>query len=378
MLDFLSNLFDTSGFPPRWQCGSWTEAHGWLHILSDLGIWSAYFAIPCILVYFVLRRRDVPFSTIFWLFGAFILACGTTHLMEAIIFWHPVYRLAGVIKVFTAAVSWATVVALVPIVPKALAMRSPEELEQEVAARKKAELALQQANADLERRVEERTAELAQANAALQEEREQLEAILRTTPTPIWIAHDPQCHYITGNPASFALLGLGLHGGTIEARSSPGKGSEFIVRLPVVEGAMQQTPPKSVESGEKPRSGPTFRILVADDNRDAANSLAMMLRLLGHDIQSAHDGVEAVQAAAVFRPDVALLDIGMPKMNGYEAARNIRGQPWGKQTVLVALTGWGQEEDKRKAAEAGFHYHLTKPVEPGTLERLLEGLTHPR
>ena len=125
MLDFFSKLFDTSGFPPRWHCGVWTAGHGWLHIVSDLAVWSAYFTIPCILAYFVLRRRDVPFSNIFWLFGAFILACGTTHLMEAIIFWHPLYRLAGVIKLVTAIVSWGTVVALVPIVPKALAMHSP-------------------------------------------------------------------------------------------------------------------------------------------------------------------------------------------------------------------------------------------------------------
>ena len=93
---------------------SWTPAHGWLHILSDLGVWTAYLAIPCVLGFFALRRRDIPFRGIFWLFGAFILACGTTHLMEAIIFWWPAYRLAGLIKLFTAIVSWATVIALVP------------------------------------------------------------------------------------------------------------------------------------------------------------------------------------------------------------------------------------------------------------------------
>jgi PAS domain S-box-containing protein len=154
MFDLLSTLFDSSGIPARWHCGQWTAVHGWLHILSDLGIWLAYFTIPCILVYFVVRRRDVPFPSIFWLFGAFILACGTTHLMEAIIFWHPLYRLAGVIKLATAVVSWATVVALVPVLPKALAMRSPGELEREVAARREAENASQQANAELERKVE--------------------------------------------------------------------------------------------------------------------------------------------------------------------------------------------------------------------------------
>jgi CheY-like chemotaxis protein len=93
--------------------------------------------------------------------------------------------------------------------------------------------------------------------------------------------------------------------------------------------------------------------------------------LAGHDLQTAYDGLEAVQAAATFRPEVVLLDIGMPKMNGYEAARHIREQPWGKSMALIALTGWGQEEDKRRAFEAGFDHHLTKPVDPAALEKLL-------
>jgi CheY-like chemotaxis protein len=103
-------------------------------------------------------------------------------------------------------------------------------------------------------------------------------------------------------------------------------------------------------------------------------SQAMMLRLAGHDVQTAHDGLEAVQAAATLRPDVVLLDIGMPKMNGYEAARHIRQQPWGKEMLLIALTGWGQDEDKRRTFEAGFDYHLTKPLDPAALEKLLAGL----
>src|SRR5277367_892710 len=126
-MDFFTKLFDTSDFPPRWHCGHWTPGHGWLHILSDLGVWSAYLAIPCVLGFFVLRRKDIPFRSTLLLFGAFILACGTTHLMEAIIFWWPLYRLAGVIKFFTAIISWSTVAALIPVVPRVLAMRSPEE-----------------------------------------------------------------------------------------------------------------------------------------------------------------------------------------------------------------------------------------------------------
>jgi CheY-like chemotaxis protein len=180
-----------------------------------------------------------------------------------------------------------------------------------------------------------------------------------------------------GGPGVGLALARGLvelHGGTIEARSTGmGKGSEFIVRLPTAEASVP-LPQQPVASQAKPNSGPIYRILVADDNKDAADSLAMVLRLMGHNVQTALDGVEAVQSAATFRPDLVVLDIGMPKMNGYEAAQYIREQSWGKKTVLIALTGWGQEEDKKRASEAGFQYHLTKPVEPADLEKLLQGL----
>ena len=180
-------------------------------------------------------------------------------------------------------------------------------------------------------------------------------------------------------------LGIGLslvnglvkmHGGTVEARSEGlGKGSEFVVRLPV---AAINTILESRNRAAVPR-GPRRtrrRILVADDNRDAADSLAMMLRLAGHEVHAVHDGQEAVEAAGWFRPDLALLDIGMPRLNGFDAARRIREQPWGKHMLLVAITGWGQEEDKRRATEAGFDRHLTKPVEPAALEKLLAGSGH--
>jgi PAS domain S-box-containing protein len=165
-----------------------------------------------------------------------------------------------------------------------------------------------------------------------------------------------------------------LHGGSVEARSGgPGRGSEFIVRLPALEAPVEGLPEPN-DTGEKAPSSRPRRILVVDDNRDAADSLALMLRLLGHDVQTAHDGLEAVQAAACVRPDVVVLDVGMPRMNGYEAARHIRAQPWGGGMALIALTGWGQEEDKRQAAAAGFDRHLTKPVGLAALERLLAEL----
>ncbi len=192
-MGLLWKLFDTSGFPRRWDCGQAWRAEPWLghlHIVSDLSIWAAYLAIPCVLGYFVLRRKDLPFRSIFLLFGAFIVACGTTHLMEALIFGWPAYRLAGLVKLVTAVVSWATVLALVPVVPRVLALRSPEELEREIAARKHAEEALQSANAALEQRVAERTAEWVGANALLREERERFRTTLASIGDAVIVTDD--------------------------------------------------------------------------------------------------------------------------------------------------------------------------------------------
>jgi CheY-like chemotaxis protein len=164
-----------------------------------------------------------------------------------------------------------------------------------------------------------------------------------------------------------------LHGGSIEARSAGhGMGSEFIVRLPVVRDEGGEA--DEAVGNDEAAPGTRRRILVVDDNVDAAESLAMMLRIMGNDVHLAHDGQAAVEAAKKLRPDLILLDIGMPKLNGYEACRRIRGQLSGRQPAIVALTGWGQEEDKRRSSEAGFDHHLVKPIEPAALVKLLAGL----
>jgi PAS domain S-box-containing protein len=166
-----------------------------------------------------------------------------------------------------------------------------------------------------------------------------------------------------------------LHGGSIEARSEGlERGSQFIVFLPglrVASGTLQEG--AQAGSGVAPSSR---RVLVADDNRDGAESLGMLIESSGHMVYLAHTGVEALHMAATFRPQVAILDIGMPGMDGYQVAQKIRDQAWGMHMTLVALTGWGQEDDKRRAQRAGFDHHLTKPVDPAVLEELLGSTKH--
>jgi signal transduction histidine kinase len=186
---------------------------------------------------------------------------------------------------------------------------------------------------------------------------------------------------------SLGGLGIGLalvrrltemHGGTVSAHSDgPGCGAEITVRLPVLVTRPALDVSQTSESEVIP-AGPACRILVVDDNLDAAESLALQLQLAGHVVRVAHNGLEALAIAPDFAPDIALVDLGMPKMDGYETARQMRRHPWGQRTVLMALTGWGQEQDRRRAADAGFDVHLVKPVAELDLFRVLAGAQHRR
>ena len=172
-------------------------------------------------------------------------------------------------------------------------------------------------------------------------------------------------------------LGIGLalvkgltesHGGTVEVRSAGvGKGSAFVVRLPVTQcGSVRAK--LSQKNGDA--FGPRRRILVVDDNRDGASSLATLLTVMGHDTRIAHDGLEGVELAEAYRPDLIVLDIGLPKLNGLDACRRIRERPWARNVVIAAATGWGQDEDRRRSEEAGFDHHLVKPVDAAALQML--------
>jgi CheY-like chemotaxis protein len=180
-------------------------------------------------------------------------------------------------------------------------------------------------------------------------------------------------------------LGIGLylvdrlvemHGGTVTAHSEgPGKGSEFILRLPVL-----AQPSVVIESTAPPKTDarkPSARrrhVLVVDDNKDAARTTATLLAAHGYVTETALDGLQAVEAAERFNPELILLDIGLPRLNGYEVCQRIRQQPWGSEMVFIALTGWGKDEDRRRAEESGFDAHLVKPVEPLRLLELLASL----
>jgi PAS domain S-box-containing protein len=218
-------------------------------------------------------------------------------------------------------------------------------------------------------------------------EREGDELVLRVKDTGIGIPAETLPHvFDLFSQADRSLdrsqggLGIGLtlvrslvemHGGKVEALSDgPGRGSQFIVRLPSRPEDAQESRVIASSDGAAVKSA-SYRILVVDDNIDSAESLALLLRLYGHEVRMAHDGPESIEAARSFNPQIVLLDIGLPGMSGYEVAEKLRAERGANQLLLVALTGYGREEDRRRALESGFDHHIVKPIDPDVLHRLI-------
>ena len=219
------------------------------------------------------------------------------------------------------------------------------------------------------------------------------EVVVRVTDNGIGIADEQMPHIFemfgqveTALDRSQEGLGIGLslargfvemHGGQIGARSEGiGKGSVFTVRLPLARPAHDAgvgEAPNADVLPHPPVAG-RRRVLIADDLRDSADSLALLLETMGHEVHVAYDGEEAFQAIEDLRPEVALLDLGMPKMSGYDVCRRIREMPWGRQVTLIAQSGWGQDEDRRRTRDAGFDHHIVKPIDPAALDALLRSL----
>ena len=214
------------------------------------------------------------------------------------------------------------------------------------------------------------------------------QAVIRVRDNGIGIAAEHQAELFkmfgqldTSLERSRGGLGIGLtlvktlvemHGGRVEVQSDgPGRGTEFTIRLPMTAHAPSAAAPGPTE----PVRAAGRRVLIVDDSEDGAESLAMLLEFGGHETYKAHDGIEALEAAERLRPDAVLLDIGLPRLNGYEVCRRIRQTPWGKQLTLVALTGWGQDEDRDRSREAGFDAHMVKPVDFDALLKLLAAVS---
>jgi signal transduction histidine kinase/CheY-like chemotaxis protein len=179
-------------------------------------------------------------------------------------------------------------------------------------------------------------------------------------------------------------LGIGLalvkglvemHGGCVSVMSEGlGQGSTFTVRLPVLQEMPEASADAIVDVSAKAADKPRRRILVVDDNRDSANTMSMLLKLTGNEVQTAYSGIEAIEMAEAFQPQAILMDIGMPQLSGYDATQCIRERPWGREMVIIALTGWGQDQDRIQSKEAGCDGHMVKPVNVSELEKLLQDL----
>ena len=187
------------------------------------------------------------------------------------------------------------------------------------------------------------------------------------------VGHSSQSDGGLGIGLALAKRLVEMHGGTIDARSEGlGQGSEFSVRIPLSEAFQEPSMPVHAQANDREQR--KRRILIADDNADVVETFQVMLHMFGHEVETALDGFEALEKAELFRPEVVVLDIGMPRLDGLQTARRLRQEPWARNVVFIAITGWGNDKDKRETAEAGFNAHLVKPVDPMTIVNVVDKL----
>lgn len=379
-MDPLRLLLDTSGFPPRWRCGSWTPAHGWVHIVADLLIFAAYAAIPAVIAFFALRRKDLPFPRVAWLFVAFITSCGIVHLVEATIFWHPWYRLSALIKVCTALASWLTVFALVAIAPRALALpgiaRLNEELARELAARRRAEAELEAQARELVRSNEALEQFAYAASHDLQEPLRKVVMFCEMIEDEKGAALDDEARAWLGHAVDGGRRMQTLVRGLLElSRVEAVPVGDALVDADAALGAARETLADAIrESGAEVEAGPlggvvgdamqleqVFRNLLSNAIKYRAPGRPPRIRV---DARREADRVEiSVRDNGIGIPDGRTEDVFLP-FRRLHARRDVPGSGIGLTLCRRIVTHWGGTIDASSAEGVGTTVRLVLRADP--------------
>jgi PAS domain S-box-containing protein len=353
VIDFFSKLFSSNGFPARWYCGNWTDFHGWLYIFSDLAIWGAYFAIPLLLFYFITRKRHIPFQPVLWLFIAFILSCGTTHLVDAMTFWFPLYRLNALISMITAVISWTTVIALIRILPQALNLKTPEELEEII---------------------EEKTAELGIINQKLAESERLFRTLVNNNPDLITcISKDLTYKFI--NDSTLALRGLSASdylGKTPYQMGYPKESIDFLVKHihQAIETKEKITYPVEINIPPPVNEKRYYEIVIVpikDENQEQIEDLLTVTRDITPQKQEEFAKQERIKALQILSKGLAQRNQQLEDFT-HIVSHNLRTPISNLRGLIYLLEETADEEEKN------LYFEKIKQVS-NTFQATIEDLT---